>query len=402
MIRDDQQTPDDPEEELRRRIGGQLTGPDEPAAPPDQQLPMPEGPIWGEQHPTPPSPDPTPPEQPPPDSTPIGTNDPPWAPPPPPVGAGPIPTNPDGTQVGGGTPWNPGADHPSSSPPGYHWDPNLFMFQPDAPGGPPAGGGRPTGGNLTDPSYAARYVAWAGTQPGVNPSVIRDPGYWIGRFTSGAFGNDQEYALQRMMQAEGAPEGAVKPRATVTAPAPTGARTVSGPTSYQAPAASPMPQGIWNSEFTNQIRALIMARLQAAGQPVDPNDPNIASTMTAARDQATRSSDTERNQLAEHLYAQGGLNTDAIGQKIQQSGEKNALGLSSLRATLITRELQSKRDELKSLMQMAMQAGDAESARAIQMQLGELDAAVRREGLGVDMAKYQAYLNALASEQVMN
>ena len=49
---------------------------------------------------------------------------------PPPADAGPIPTNPDGSQVGSGTPWE--GDHPTSAPAGYHWDANLAMFQPDA------------------------------------------------------------------------------------------------------------------------------------------------------------------------------------------------------------------------------------------------------------------------------
>lgn len=179
-----------------------------------------------------------------------------------------------------------------------------------------------------------------------------------------------------------------------------------GPTSLAPSSATasgqPQQQGLWNSDFVNQLRTLLMSRLSAASAPVDQNDPSITAPLTAARDEASRASDKERTALAENLYANGGLNTDAISQKIQQSGEKNAQGLSTLRATLITRELASRRDELKSLLQMAVQSGDAESARAIQMQLGELDATVRREGLGVDLAKYQGYLNALASEQVMN
>lgn len=61
---------------------------------------------------------------------------------------GPIPTNPDGSQVGGGTPWDPGAQAPSSAPPGYHWDPDLAMFQPDAAAPPPDTGG---GGGYTPP-----------------------------------------------------------------------------------------------------------------------------------------------------------------------------------------------------------------------------------------------------------
>lgn len=394
MLRDDVQSPD-PEEELRRRVTSQVSGnvPAPTANPvyddPQTYTPPPGVTPWSEQHPTPDAPAaPAPSQQP----ASQGITDPPFAPQPAPAGAGPIPTNADGSQVGSGTPWAPGASAPSSAPPGYHWDPSLFMFQPDGPGkaAPPATA-RPTGGSLTDPAYAAQYVAWAATQPGVNPSVKNDPNYWIGKFTSGAFGNDQEYALKRMMQAEGAPESGA-PRASVSAPS---AFTATGASAGQQ-------QGLWNQDFVTKIRSLLMQRLSAAGQPVNENDPSISAPLTAARDEATRGSDRERTALAENLYANGGLNTDAISQKIQQSGEKNALGLSSLRATLITRELQSRRDDLKSLLQMAVQSGDAESAQAIQMQLAELDAQVKREGIGADLAKYQAYLNTVGAQQVMN
>lgn len=46
---------------------------------------------------------------------------------------GPIPTNPDGSQVGSGIPWDQGSSRPSSAPPGYHWDDQFAMFQPDKP-----------------------------------------------------------------------------------------------------------------------------------------------------------------------------------------------------------------------------------------------------------------------------
>jgi hypothetical protein len=42
--------------------------------------------------------------------------------------AGPIPTNPDGTQVSGG--WDAGASAPNAVP-GYHWDPTYAMYVKD-------------------------------------------------------------------------------------------------------------------------------------------------------------------------------------------------------------------------------------------------------------------------------
>jgi hypothetical protein len=312
------------------------------------------------------------------------------------------------------------------------------------------------GGSLMDPGYVDKLLAWAATQPGVNPSVKVDAGYWKGRFLSGAFKEDVPYAISRMMTPEGPPEGGAAGAPGPTDGAPSGAvktpegtwivaqleppsgqnggqwkdnkgqlwtlsggrptKVVNGPGGGPPPAGGPAgpgvappppgsplggagggsytaPQGLWGPDFMAQLRSILMQRMAGATKPVDPNDPNIASTMTAARDEATRSSTTERNQLAERLYAQGGLNTDAITQQIQQSGEHNAQGLSSLRATLITRELESRRSELRDLLQMATQAGDAQMARDIQMQLAALNAQVQRESMGVDLAKYSAYLN---------
>lgn len=327
-------------------------------------------------------------------------------------------------------------------------------------------GARPTGGALTDPAYAARYVAWAGTQPGVNPSVKNDPNYWIGRFTSGAFGNDQEYALQRMMQAEGPPEGggvttqsagmnydaalakvqqaigrslspaeiatafakfggsakdtftdaglapviayfkgqggpsAPEPRPVDLAPAGPGGPLATGTTGPSSNVNSPYgDQGIMD-----QFRAAIAKRLQEIGSPVDENSANIAAPLTAARNEASRVSDQERNALAERLYAQqgGGLNTDALTRGIQQSAERNAVGLGGLRAQLITREYDARRSDLNAMLAQATASGDNASARAIQQQLAALDAQLKREGMSVDLAKYMAYLNQNAALSGMN
>lgn len=314
-------------------------------------------------------------------------------------------------------------------------------------------GARPTGGLLTDPAYAAQYVAWAGTQPGVNPSVKNDPGYWIGRFTSGAFGNDQEYALQRMMQAEGAPivpglqstpkdydfnqaranveraigrslsdadvaeafqkfggkmtdrftDAGLAPviayfKSKGTGPAPTTggtpAPTTGGPATGTTGPSSNVNSPYGDDAIIKQFREAIAKRLKEIGEPVDENAAYIREPLSAARNEASRTTDTERNALAERLYAQGsGLNTDALTRQIQQSGERNAVGLGGLKAQLITREYDARRQDLMGMLQQATASGDNASARAIQEELAALDATLKREGMGVDLAKYLAWLN---------
>lgn len=66
-------------------------------------------------------------------------------------------------------------------------------------------GTAPSGGNLRDPAYAKSLVDYYATQPGVNPSLKRDPNYWIGKITSGELGSDESYIVKRFMQPEGPP-----------------------------------------------------------------------------------------------------------------------------------------------------------------------------------------------------
>lgn len=142
-----------------------------------------------------------------------------------------------------------------------------------------------------------------------------------------------------------------------------------------------------------ETRAIIMRRLEEAGKPVDPNAANITAPLSAAQDQVSRATDAERTALAERLYATGGLNTGSLDQSIQQSSERNASALSSLRAWLITHEADAKRQELESLLELATASGDNEQARAIQAQLGALQAFLTQQGQGINLAEFGAQLN---------
>ncbi len=156
--------------------------------------------------------------------------------------------------------------------------------------------------------------------------------------------------------------------------------------------------GAQSTAFNDQIRSMILDFLKKAGQPVDENDPQIQATLSAARDEAQRSQTQERNALAERLYAQnatggGGLNTNALTSQIQQSSERNAGALAGLRASVLTSVYNSRVGQLQNLLQLAMQSGDAESARTLQAQIANLQAAVQREGLGVNLAEFGAQLD---------
>lgn len=265
----------------------------------------------------------------------------------------------------------------------------------------PAGGGTGTQGGSTAPAPTAAaspdYSTPAGISAyyasrGVSPFPT-SVDYWVGKYNDWGK-NDPTYFQSRLAQADeftGVGPNYDWQAAGKADPGTSAASTaaVNAPIAY-TPAAPVAPI---ESEFTKYLRDMIRSRLSAASTPVDPNAENIKAPLTAARDEATRASDKERTDVAERLYAQGGLNTNALNQTIQQSAERNAGSLSTLRGTLIMNAYNQKNQELQSLLQMALASGDAQSARDVQSQIANLNAAIQREGLGVTLAINSASQN---------
>jgi hypothetical protein len=128
--------------------------------------------------------------------------------------------------------------------------------------------------------------------------------------------------------------------------------------------------------------------------PVNVNDLTIAAPLQAASDQATRTSDQERTAEAEREYAQGGLNTNELNQTIQQSAERNATNLGTLRGTLVQQAYAAKVQDLQDLLQMAVSAGDTESQQKLTADINNLTAMVNRENIGAGLAESGAAQNA--------
>lgn len=129
-----------------------------------------------------------------------------------------------------------------------------------------------------------------------------------------------------------------------------------------------------SSVFQDQLRAILMQRLGKAQLPVDENDPFIREPMTAAGVQAARMQQKERTELAERLAATGDTSR-SLEMGIQQSAERNAVGLGSLKAKLINDEYNKRREEMLDLLQMAFANNDSEMARQIQLALTAIDQA---------------------------
>jgi hypothetical protein len=234
------------------------------------------------------------------------------------------------------------------------WDKYSAPAKPvDAPSS-----GRPTGGSLTDPTYAAQYVSWAASQPGVNPSVKNDPNYWISRFTSGAFGNDQDYALQRMLQAEGAPEGSGS----------SGGGGLTTPASIAPPATSSGSGGSSaDQQKADELYNFLMARAHQS-QIIDPNDPLIRSQSDNYSANLTRTGRQYLSELAERKGAGGN-----IGAESRMLAEKNAQAGASHEGDLIQHESDQRRQEIEQALQLGSQFMTAQQQIALQKELASID-----------------------------
>lgn len=147
------------------------------------------------------------------------------------------------------------------------------------------------------------------------------------------------------------------------------------------------------SDYTKQLREILAKRIADASSPVDENSAEVAIPFQAAQLQAGRGVENDRAIAAEQAYAAaarggGSVNQDTVSRSAQQGAERMATGLANTKAQLITRVYQAKAQELQSDLQMAMASGDAESARNIQVALANLQAALTREGYGINLAEF--------------
>ncbi len=59
--------------------------------------------------------------------------------------------------------------------------------------------------NPSDPNSVNAFIGYYAKQPGANPSLTADPGYWAQKISSGALGSDSNYIVQKFMTPEGQP-----------------------------------------------------------------------------------------------------------------------------------------------------------------------------------------------------
>ncbi len=212
------------------------------------------------------------------------------------------------------------------------------------------------------------------------------------QFTSGHFGNDQQYAISRMMQAEGAPEGSTM--AAPTTPQQQPYQTAAG-TGNTIDAGS-LPGMPTTNQFGNDIRTQLLALLNQA--PVDASDPDIAPAIAANKVSSERSLQAENDQIAEAAYAQhlgGAGSTQAAMQAARESTGANE---GSFSGNLVAQQALARRNQITQLLQVGAGVMTADQQQALQAQLANLDAMLRQESISNQNAQYYSGLDLNANQ----
>lgn len=139
------------------------------------------------------------------------------------------------------------------------------------------------------------------------------------------------------------------------------------------------------SPFQQQIRDFLMQQMAGLAKPVTADDPAISGELAAQRNMLERNRQDRRAASAERAAADGLLNggqgSGSFEADVASGYEDKGTALSGIQAQLFGREIQARRDKLAQYVNMAMQSGDAESARALQLQLANMDDQLQRLNL---------------------
>lgn len=168
---------------------------------------------------------------------------------------------------------------------------------------------------------------------------------------------------------------------------PAGAQTASTP-GQQAVQDNPQLQALLDQITAQQaqqdqqreaMRTLLMEQIGQASTPVSQNDPGIREILAAQRLSGQRMAERQRSQQAvglagNNLQSSGAADNAFFGID-QARGEQEMQGV----ASVMGQALERKSAELRQLMTLAIQSGDAEAARTLQAQISALDAQLQQQ-----------------------
>lgn len=138
-------------------------------------------------------------------------------------------------------------------------------------------------------------------------------------------------------------------------------------------------------DFQAQVRQMLLQKLGEYGKPVSEDDPAIAGELASQSRGIERDRQQRRAAMAERMAASGlnsgGAGSGAMDAEIASGFEDASTRKSDVRTQLFTRELTQRRGQLANMMQLAVQTGDSEAARALQLQIAQMDNEIRRYGI---------------------
>lgn len=127
------------------------------------------------------------------------------------------------------------------------------------------------------------------------------------------------------------------------------------------------------------MREILMGRIKTASEPVSADSPGIKELIAARRLESQRGSERQRQVLAERRTAEGLGDSGAMDAGIERIEQGRSEADSGAVAEIMGGELQSKRTELQQLLAMAVNMGDAESARNLQAQLAAIETQLQQQ-----------------------
>lgn len=160
--------------------------------------------------------------------------------------------------------------------------------------------------------------------------------------------------------------------------------------------------------YSQQLRDFMTSQLGQLSAPTTANSPEIAPALSAFNNQSQRDQEQQDAATAEQFYAtgEGGVGTNSGGFRtaLTQGREHAAMNRANFTGSTIFQAAQQKRQRLQEMLSTASQFGMTQQAQQIQMQIAQIDAQLRAQGLsqqnsqfgdslGFNVAQLQAQMN---------
>lgn len=175
------------------------------------------------------------------------------------------------------------------------------------------------------------------------------------------------------------PDGSWLPRNHPAAAQYLQAQPVAQPTASATTPGAPGASGpdLSNQAISNQVRTSYLDMARQSKTP-DANDPAIRAQADAFSANVERQ---RRNYVADQAESLGPMATGALRGQERMSAERAGQATGSFEAELVGREIQARRSEIMQSLQMLSSILSDQERMALQKELAEMDAQLRRLGI---------------------